>query len=230
MVALCGVLILILFTNSLQVSANGLEWAVEEGDTFDYILNFGYNPRQMNLNQREFQFQMGVFMNITALLDLSSLGEVSSISRLTYFFQNTRTYLSNGTSLASIDSGVADRLNGRAVIPVGNWTLFSEVLSLQNSYPHTSNMYTEINDDDYWGYIWESSSGDVKETWKWLKSDGTLSSVEMVNSSHEMLPSLIRLDLTLERTSLLPLDLIIIGVSGVLITIIALVIYTKRKT
>ncbi len=211
----------------MQISTDGLAWAVEEGEKIDFVLKFGYNPRSMDLNQRTMS-EMGVFMNITRLVNLSLLVQVSSISHLTCFFLNTETFLSNGTSLRRIDSGVADRLSGRAVIPIGNWTLYSELLSIQNTYPQSLNMYTEINDDECWGYTSESSSGDVKETWKWLKTDGTLSSVEMVNSSHERLPSMIALDLSLQRTSAISLDIVLIGIAGVFIVIVALVIYTKK--
>ena len=223
------ILVLALFTSSSLMVNHSFMWGVEVGDRFDFIIKIGYSPRQMELDQREILLNLKIYMQVTDLIDLSDPVADSSIWYVTNMFMEADIFLSNGTSFSTIDLDVYQLLEGAAAIPIGNWSLLNEIIDTTNEDMGLDYTYTVIDESDYWGYSFEDSFMDSSETWKWSKTDGSLHSVNVVNSSHEKLPYLMALDFTVERTGSSQSFLIYLGLGVSLLVIAVLVVFLRKR-
>lgn len=223
------ILVLALFSSSSWMTNHGLTWGVEEGNRFDFIIKIGYSPRQMNLDEREILLDLRIYMEVSELVNLSEPVADASIWYLTHMYMNSDIILSNGTSFSTIDWDVYQLLEGATAVPLGNWSLLNEIIDNSNDNAGSNYTYTAIDDSDYWGYFFEDLFLNSSETWKWRKTDGTLHSVNVVNSSHERLPYMMALDFTVERVAQNQSFLIYIGIGGGVIVVAALVVFLRKR-
>ncbi|MFW9889990.1 MAG: hypothetical protein ACFFER_17545 [Candidatus Thorarchaeota archaeon] len=147
----------------------------------------------------------------------------------TTFLLKSRAALKNGTYLAQLDSFgffeeriVIDRIYNIAAVPIGNWTLADSLVVEDGA--------TLIDDAAYWGYERENETLGFFESWKWLKSDGTLSYVRVDNGRHEVMMESVVYDMIIQRSEdIQGADLILIGIIGVAIVLIAVVAFIKLR-
>jgi hypothetical protein len=208
---------------------HGLMWGVEEGDRFDFIIKIGYSPRQMDLDQREVLLDLRIYMEINDLLNLTDPVADSSIWYVTNLYMDSDIFLANGTSFSTIDLDVNQILEGAAAVPIGNWSLLNEIIDNTNDNTAANYTYTAIDDSEYWGYFYENPDFSSSETWKWKKTDGTLHSVSVVNSSRERLPYFMALDFTLERAGQSQSLLLYLGIGGGVIVAAVVVVFLRKR-
>ncbi|MFX0056414.1 MAG: hypothetical protein ACFFAX_17060 [Promethearchaeota archaeon] len=207
----------------------GLEWAVQEGDTIDFRLNLRIAPRQQDYDERTWTHVLDFYMEITELGNLSLSRPEMNLWGFTTFLLRSRAALQNGTYLSQLDNFgffeeriVIDRIHNTAAVPIGNWTLANSLVAEYGA--------TLIDDETHWGYERENVTLGFFESWKWLKSDGTLSYVRVDNGRHEVMMEFVVYDMIIQRSEdIQGSDLIIFGITVVATALIVVVAFIKLK-
>jgi hypothetical protein len=116
-------------------------------------------------------------------------------------------------------------------MPIGEWALASSLVLEKNEELPNNASYEIVEDSTSWGYVYNFPDLNMTSTERWLKSDGSLLSVNLVNGISERMYPNESLDVTLERYESGNFDMaIIIGVVGVGIIIVAVVLFMRRST
>ncbi|MFW9845539.1 MAG: hypothetical protein ACFFD6_02240 [Candidatus Thorarchaeota archaeon] len=224
------ILLTLLISPSLAVAGyQGLEWAVQEGDTIDFQLKLRTAPRQQDYDQRTWTHVLDIYMEITELGNLSLSRPEMNLWGFTTFLLKSRAALQNGTYLSQLDNFgfyeghiVRDRIHNTAAVPIGNWTLANSLVVEDDA--------TRIDDETYWGYERGNETLGFFETWKWLKSDGTLSYARVDNGGHEVMTDFIVFDMIIQRSEdIRGPDLVVFGIVGVAIVLVAVVVFIKLR-
>jgi hypothetical protein len=203
-------------------------WKVEQDDKFHYRIRFGQYPRSLDFNQRWFDVDERIYMEI---FDLGNLTEDSIWVPITMNLCRVRYFFQNGTQLPN--SGVfseAYAILSRTVgpIPVGNWSEASQFVIDRNQVFTNNRSYEIIDDSESWGFVLHDPDLNMTDTRIWSKEDGSLKQVTIQNGITERLPAAIALDLYLEsiEPSAFP---IILAIGPIAIVALVAIIYIFKN-
>ncbi len=198
-------------------SNQGLSWGVTEGQQFTFSVDSHAELSIMDLT-------MTTDEAYNILMEIQNVPEIpEDIDSLSDFAGLTvDVTFANGTDIGQI---TPIPIPGALALPIGNWTLME---TLYEAYFGSPPGLTIINDASYFGIELSTSVGDESQdiTFKLLKSDGFLYSIEM-NLNMTMLG-----EMTYTMTRLGGLDttmLLIIGGAAIAVLVIVIVLYKMRK-
>ncbi|MGY5873436.1 MAG: hypothetical protein RTV72_14390, partial [Candidatus Thorarchaeota archaeon] len=188
----------------------GLDWAVAQGDRFDYHVEM-YDLTLTNpygvLNLAD-----DLFMNLTAPLppiadSLTNYMEIPIYSP-EYFY-------SNGT-VDTLFSSILNMVSLGPVKPVGNWSLLGDLYEEVDTWIYaTVNLTVDVDDWINWGYIMNFTqdidfgvfpifTADVELSSTFLKTDGVLSTFSYTVYNASSPSRNLVMDITAERDGVLP--------------------------
>lgn len=198
-VVLFAFVLLLILPSNIAAGYQGFEWAVEEGDTADYHLKLRTTSRVVDFASRTWENILDIQMEIIELGNISLNYTQMSLWGFTTFLMRSWVSLKNGTllkdlnSFSGIEGSIArDYISDIAAVPVGNWSHANSLVEAAEA--------SVIDDEIYWGYEKEDQNSGYLETWKWKKSDGTLSYVEIHNGQTETMSEYMIFDLLIQRS------------------------------
>ncbi len=137
-------LLALLVTGTSAAQSQGLHWGFERGKQY-YFTQSVQKLGETEPSQTNFKFICNTYPSIQdPLTDNSSLP-----------YASFHTYFANGSPAESAIYWPA------IAVPVGNWSLLSEVLRSHNANamlpPNTTQSLRIVENNEQWGYIWDLS-------------------------------------------------------------------------
>jgi hypothetical protein len=212
-IVLCVVITTLLVLPADAANNQGLYWGVAEGDRFDYYSHTSeINPPSTKTTESDFSY----YVVIDALPDIPNNLSFREVFVYSLYIE---CFSANGTE-------IDPRNIIFAMMPVGNWTLYTEIVE-HNSYLYN---LTIIETDAQWGYEITGSIYDVGFIYRILlsKSDGVMDEYSI--SHFQQSTGDERTSLSIHRVSLAG-SLIFGGlaVGLIAVTVIAFEYHSRRK-